>query len=376
MSVSYIPEKVKIRLWGKAGGRCQYKGCNKQLYIDSLTKAEFNTAYIAHIIADSPKGPRGDDTLSEVLKADISNLMLMCDEHHRLIDRGDEDGHPVELLNSMKQEHEARIEMLTSLNSNCQSHMVLYGANIGEHTALVSFDKAVPALLPHKYPAEKPAIEMGFRNSSFYDNEDMYWDMEKENLSRQFNKLIISKLKHGGIEHLSIFALAPQPLLIELGRLLSDIHVAEVYQLHKEPATWEWQEEDTSLFDYHIVNPEHIENTVAINLSLSGTINNVRITNIIGIDSSIWTMTIDTPDNDFLQTKKQLSQFRKKFRGLLNEIKATHGEEVQINIFPAVPVSVAVEIGRVWMPKADLSMIIYDQNNKERKFIKTLTIGG
>ncbi len=87
-------------------------------------------------------------------------------------------------------------------------------------------------------------------------------------------------------------------------------------------------------------------------------------------------MTIDTPDNDFLQTKEQLSQFRKKFRGLLNEIKATHGEEVQINIFPAVPVSVAVEIGRVWMPKADLSMIIYDQNNKERKFIKTLTIGG
>jgi hypothetical protein len=75
MSVSYIPETVKIRLWGKAGGRCQYDGCNEALWTDSLTQAEFNSAYIAHIIADKPTGPRGDPTLSEQLKADISNLI-------------------------------------------------------------------------------------------------------------------------------------------------------------------------------------------------------------------------------------------------------------------------------------------------------------
>lgn len=42
MSVSHIPEKVKIRLWGKAAGRCQYEGCNKPLWLDSHTKAECN----------------------------------------------------------------------------------------------------------------------------------------------------------------------------------------------------------------------------------------------------------------------------------------------------------------------------------------------
>jgi len=89
VSVSYIPEKIKIRLWGTAAGRCQYEGCNKPLWLDTLTKYEFNVAYIAHIIADSPDGPRGDPELSFKLKADISNLMLMCDEHHRLIDRED-----------------------------------------------------------------------------------------------------------------------------------------------------------------------------------------------------------------------------------------------------------------------------------------------
>jgi len=376
MSVSHIPDRIKFRLWGKAGGRCQYKGCNKPLYIDSLTKAEFNTAYIAHIVADSTNGPRGDKILSEQLKADISNLMLMCDEHHRLIDRGDVEGHPVELLQEMKQEHEQRIDMLSSLNSDAQSHIVLYGANIGEHTAPISFDKAVPALLPDKYPAEKPAIEMGFKNSSFYDSEEIYWIMEKGNLNRQFISQVIPKLKSGDITHLSIFALAPQPLLIELGRLLGDIYVAEVYQLHREPPTWEWQEKHTDIFEYEVEKPTTITDTVAINLSLSATVNDERITSIIGIDSSIWTVTIENPNNNFLQNKEQLSQFRELFRNLLNEIKATHGEKVKINIFPAVPVAIAVEIGRVWMPKADLPMVIYDQSYKEHKFIETLTIGG
>ncbi|MGI5927220.1 MAG: hypothetical protein ACOX8A_08600 [Thermacetogeniaceae bacterium] len=86
MAAANVPERVKIRLWGKAAGRCEYDGCNEPLWLDSLTKAQFNVAYIAHIFADTPTGPRGDPALSEELKADINNLMLLCDKHHRLID--------------------------------------------------------------------------------------------------------------------------------------------------------------------------------------------------------------------------------------------------------------------------------------------------
>jgi hypothetical protein len=66
---------------------------------------------------------------------------------------------------------------------------------------------------------------------------------------------------------------------------------------------------------------------------------------------------------------------RQTLRGLLNEIKAAHGEAEEIAVFPAVPVSVAVEIGRVWMPKADLPMTIYDQNRATGGFAKALVIG-
>lgn len=58
MSSSSIPEKTRVRLWVRASGRCQYAGCNKPLWRDDLTMADMNSAYIAHIIADSPDGPR------------------------------------------------------------------------------------------------------------------------------------------------------------------------------------------------------------------------------------------------------------------------------------------------------------------------------
>ena len=106
MSVTSVRSDVRTRLWGKAGGRCQYDGCNRPLWLDTLTKAEFNTSYIAHIVADEPGGPRGNALLSKRLKSDISNLMLLCDEHHRLVDKADVPGHPVDRLIAMKELHE------------------------------------------------------------------------------------------------------------------------------------------------------------------------------------------------------------------------------------------------------------------------------
>lgn len=371
MSVSYIPEKVKIRLWGKAAGRCEYEGCNKPLWLDSLTKAEFNIAYMAHIIADQPHGPRGDKLLSEKLKDDISNLMIMCDECHRRIDKEDVDGHPAERLQQMKRMHEERIELLTSIQEDKRSHVILYGANIGKHNAYVSWDQAAQAMVPLHFPADKLAVELGLKNSAVQDHKA--WEFEKEQLRTQFQTKVKPLLASGDVVHFSVFALAPQPLLIELGRLLSDIQTAEVYQLHREPADWKWHEHREDL-QYGVEEPDTRHPVVALNLSLSATIDNARISAVLDGSHSIWTMTVPDPNNDLLDSRQQLSAFRKRFRKLLNQIKAEHGEDAMIHVFPAVPVSVAVEIGRVWMPKADLPMRIYDQNRETGGFTVALDI--
>ncbi len=370
LSISYIPDKTKFILWGKSAGRCNY--CNCQLYFDPLTKTEFNTAYIAHIIADKSGGPRGDAVLSEDLKSDISNLMLMCDVHHRLIDREDVEGHSVEFLRKMKADHEARIELQTRLTEENQTHLLLYGANIGNHSSPLTWQIGSNAIFPDRYPADTRAIEIGLSNSASRDDEEHYWPLEKTNLEKNFQRLVKNQINDGHIKHLSVFALAPQPLLIELGRLISDLIPTNVFQLKREPTTWSWLDGDT--VEYELKEPTAIKSQVALNISLSATIDNSRITDILGDDISIWTLTFDEPNNDYLKTEKSLENFRVQARKAFEKIKAKHGHGTILNVFPAMPVSAAVEFGRVWQPKADMEMIIYDENRTKGGFIKALEI--
>lgn len=373
MSQTKIPVKVKTSLWVKAAGRCQYKGCNQPLWKDELSFGDMNKAYIAHIIADSPNGTRGDKILSEQLKEDISNLMLLCDAHHRLIDIEDKEGHPVELLNRMKQDHESRIEILTSIQPERKSQIILYGANIGLQSPNLSFNKVAEAILPDRYPVDNKAIELSLLNSLKKDDNPDYWKFEKDNLNDQYLEKIKPHLSKETLSHISLFALAPIPLLAELGRLFTDIPVIEVFQLHREPQTWNWQNVDSKV-EYNIIQPDQTYTEVALKLSLSATINNNRVEEVLGKDVSIWELKIDQPNNDYLQSKEHLSEFRKSFRKLLDKIKDVHGSDAKINVFPAVPVSVAVEIGRTWMPKADLPLIIYDQNSNLGGFVEAFEI--
>ena len=361
MSKTKIPEAVKIKLWGKAAGRCQYEGCNTPLWLDSLTKTEFNKSYLAHIIADEPGGPRGVKGLSEKLCKDITNIMLMCDEHHRLIDKIDVAGHPAKRLFEMKKRHEQRVELQTSVLENMQSQILLYGANVGKHDSPVSYTNCIPALSPW-YPASTHAIELGMKNSSFNDAEPHFWAIEREHLQRQFQSLVKPRLAQAEISHISVFGLAPMPLLIEFGRLLSDIPAAEVYQLHREPSNWKWQ--STNEKDFIVKTPDSFDGEPVLNLSISATIVDSRISSVLREKHSIWTVTVPKPNNDCMKNKNQLRSFRDTLRKLFNQIKTAHGEKTILHIFPAVPVSVAIEIGRVWMPKADLPLRIYDENKK------------
>lgn len=373
MSVTKISEKNKFLLWGKAGGRCQYRGCNKCMYEDNLTKAEFNQAYIAHIVADSQNGPRGDLKRSELLADDLKNLMLLCDIHHRLVDKHDVDGHPESLLIEMKREHEDRIKRIVDIAPNLDSHIVIYKANIGEHTPVITYESIREYLLPNNYPAINRSIDLGLENSPQRDKDALFWQTELNILDENFKNNIKPLIKNSSINHISLFAFAPMPLLIKLGTLLNDITKLDVHQPVRNPKTWNLKEEDI-ITDYEMIVPVNKQSKVALNISLSGTINNERITNVLGNDVSIYTLTIQNPFNDFLQSKKQLVDFTVVVRKMLNEIKFEYGSKMSLHVFPAMPIAAAVELGRYWMPKADMPLIIYDENKLNEGFFKAIEI--
>lgn len=372
-TLRYIPEKTKLLLWGKAAGCCQYDGCNTPLYSDAVTKAEFNIAYIAHIIAASAKGPRGDEILSPQLKKELSNLMLLCDVHHRRVDKDDVAGHPVERLREMKRKHEARVALLTSLTEDKQSHILFYGANIGQHGSPMNFREAGLAMLPDKYPASLHPFELSLKNSAMHDRDASFWLMEQQQLYRQFMTTVKPRLTDGTVQQLSVFGLAPQPLLIALGCMLSDIQRVEVYQRQREPQGWSWQAPPDS-FEYVIKEPDIKSAKVALVIALSATVDEARIKQTLGNDVSIWMLTIDTPANDFLKSREQLAKFRPVMRALFDRIKARHGQDADLHLFPVAPVAINVEIGRVWQPKADMTLHLYDQNSQLGGFVMAFTI--
>ena len=373
MSTTSISSKNQNLLWAISGGRCEYEGCNKILHTDILTKKKYNSAYNAHIVADEPNGPRGDMQRSKILSDDIDNLMLLCDEHHRLIDKVDIAGHPESRLLKMKKNHEDRIMRITSIAPNMSSEIILYGANIGNHNSPLSYHLASETIFPDFYPASNEAIELGLKNSIFTDDTDTYWTAEETNLCEQFKLKIKPRLMYGNTEHYSVFALAPQPLLIKFGVLLNDLNNLKVYQKHREPSSWKWQTISSDV-EYIIREPVDKTKMPVLVFSLSATITHDRIEKVLGNNTSIWEVTLNNmPNNDFLKTEVLLSDFRSTIRYTLDKIKSYHGC-VDLHIFPAIPVSTSIELGRAWMPKADMSLVIYDENKLRGGFHKTITI--
>lgn len=360
-------------LWGRSAGRCEFAGCNRPLWKSEVTQEQVNTAQKAHIYAFSGGGPRHNAKISGI--NDLSNLILVCHGCHRKIDKEKDGGrYTATLLKQWKKAHEQRVELVTAVKPEKKSWIVLYGANIGDHSSPLNYAEAATALFPERYPASDRPIELSTVGSSVKDRDAEFWARERTDLVRKFERRIRERITDGEISHLSVFGLAPQPLLILIGALLGDIVPTDVYQRHREPkATWNWPPPQTSPA-FEVKRPTNVTGRPALVVALSGTVTPDRVRAVLGDEASIWVVTVPRPHNDIVKSRQQLSEFRALLRPLLDEIKAIHGQTTPLHVFPVAPVAANIELGRVRMPKADMPWHVYDQINERGGFVLALTI--
>jgi len=100
-------KQLKI-LWGKAGARCSFTNCNKDLIIEEEGGNSTIIGYTAHIRSEKVNGPRYDPNYEKSELNKYKNLIVLCHEHHKLVDENPED-YPAEILEEMKEEHEEKI---------------------------------------------------------------------------------------------------------------------------------------------------------------------------------------------------------------------------------------------------------------------------
>lgn len=382
----HIKVDVRRQLWFESAGRCAI--CNEKVDEDPNSHYLANMADIAHIRDVNKKTHRYDPNFPKDKLNEADNLILVCKNCHQIIDNELEKTYSVEQLESFKKKQIDRIRLLTSICDNKRSIVLTYIAKIGQLIPMISWQEVANAMIPDRFPSSSQMVEISDSSGHLEDGTSDFYQNESNKICTVIRRDLLPRLRDKEASLVSVFALAPIPLLIKLGSLLSELIETEVYechsdpiaiyQLHREPQrNWKWSDHAEKI-QYKVYRPvkTHKSNKVVLNVSLSACITNDRITSVIGNKCDIWTITIDNPYVDYLKSQEQLSAFRELYRKLLNSLKKKYGQRATLHVFPAVPVSIAIEMGRCWLSKADLRLMIYDQNREQgNKFIPTLAIG-
>ena len=111
MSRGISDKEIKF-LCLSSGGLCAFPGCDKRLIGEGSSLDDpVILGEMAHIVAESRSGPRGVTQLSDEERNKHANLILLCAEHHTVIDR-QPNTYSIPVLRQMKADHEARITAL------------------------------------------------------------------------------------------------------------------------------------------------------------------------------------------------------------------------------------------------------------------------
>ena len=116
--------------------------------------------------------------------------------------------------------------------------------------------------------------------------------------------------------------------------------------------------------------PEKKHSRVALNISITADISENRVRDIVGEECDIFKIESNIHGNDIIKNRNQLEMYKKKIREVYEIIKDVYGRDCEINVFPAMPVSIAIETGRCWMKKAHPSLTIYDEKNGFKKALE------
>ena len=197
--------------------------------------------------------------------------------------------------------------------------------------------------------------------------EDAYWKIGREKIDG-IARRVAEAVHEKQIRHLSIFALARIPLLIYLGYALDDKVPVDIYQKHRgQDEGWIWPEED-SAYSFEVVRHREGEtkDEVTLILNLSGTIGLQELpAEVAGVSIYEIRPIGVTPGPDVFRSKLTSDAFARVYRELLAQLEQTDKNVTTIHLFPAVPISAAIQCGRQLMRDVHPALMIYDRIGNE-----------
>jgi hypothetical protein len=114
---------------------------------------------------------------------------------------------------------------------------------------------------------------------------------------------------------------------------------------------------------------------IAIELSISDSIPSTAIASMLAGKKAVpYALRAPTPSTTLVRVPQDVHDFGLTFQGLMGLIRTRHGEQCTLHLFPAIPVSLAVQVGRVLLPKVHPPLRLYDYDAKRKGFSYALTL--
>lgn len=360
-----IKEKVLLSLWARAAGRCEL--CGKELDVAHAFDEVGNFAQVAHINAYSPGGPRyrADMTADEL--NGIDNLMLLCYEHHRMVDNNTDD-YPEEELKRRKADWEGSIAGFVEGLAPSRAFVA---------TMLLS----VGGMKPHVTPAE---LNAALHGEGLYAVNPKAFDFAKgvafpcrlQEASRQIERRMAAFEDSYDDQTMpvAVFALAPQSLLIKLGSLLGGMRDVRVFQPSRVRQGWAWPEggDPIEFSVCQIGDGQSDSSCASLVIRLSGVVN-MRTVVDIPDGAPVFELTTTSPDAEIVTCEETVRTFVKEATSLIDGIHESFPRVRELHVYPAMPASLAVAFGAALRFNLIGNYVVHEK--ADGTFGETLCIG-
>jgi hypothetical protein len=177
------------------------------------------------------------------------------------------------------------------------------------------------------------------------------------------------------VQHYSVFALAPIPILACFGRELGDKVSTDLYQRPRDTQSWKWEAEGIPVeYEFSLRRAGSGNLAVGLILSLSGKVTDSSLPSEARESSWLYEITLkgQEPNREFLRLREDLARFRRAYQEALGIILRTHEGLKELNLFPAVPAPIAVACGQELLPKVHPTIVMYD--NVRGTFRRAITM--
>lgn len=256
-----VDRATEFEVASLAAWRCQMEGCGEPLRDHFSAGRRANYGYLAHIVASSPSGPRGDPATSAALATVAENIMLLCDKCHRLIDRVAPDSYCADRLRAMREQNIVEVNRLLGTLRFPAARAIVIGGNIEGQNVGFNLRAVEQAMWGRKLRLadHTPLRFMSNSSNASVSTQAHYWQTLFHSLGMEIpalrNQLGGNADGTAAAAQIAVFPTHVMSVLVLAGRLIGNSTTVHLFQPNRNAAPdalgerWAWPSSERKSVD-------------------------------------------------------------------------------------------------------------------------------